>query len=397
MSSVLNQNISEGIAEDPSRGRAIPKDRSDREIRVLHLINGEHYAGAERVQDLLALRLPECGIRPALACLKPGRFAVARRSQDTPLYQLPMRSRFDMRPAWRLARLLRRNQFDLLHTHTPRAALVGRIAATLAGVPLVHHVHGQTAVEVRGRCWTRLMAGVEGACLSRAAAVIAVSPTAAQYMAERGVAKARLRVVPNGVPARATLPTRSAPTTDWTLGMVGLLRPRKGLETVLDALDLLRQQGFSVRLRVVGSFETPAYEREVRQYVARLGIGPAVDWAGFCTDIDAQLAHMDLMAFPSLLAEGMPMVVLEAMAAGVPLVASRVAGVTDVLRDGVDGLLCSPGDPTDLAQAIGRVLRGTVAWESLRSRAHRRQCEQFSDSAMARTVADLYREILASS
>ena len=106
--------------------------------------------------------------------------------------------------------------------------------------------------------------------------------------------------------------------------MVGLLRPRKGLETVLDALALLRQQSFSVRLRVIGSFETPGYQREVQQHVACLGIGSAVDWAGFCSDIDTQLARLDLMAFPSLLAEGMPMVVLEAMAAGVPLVASRV-------------------------------------------------------------------------
>src|SRR5262249_31685582 len=116
-------------------------------LRVLHVINGEHYAGAERVQDLLALRLPDLGIDVEFACIKPNRFAANRQSQSTPLTALPMVSRFDLRPAWRLARMVRSHQFDIIHTHTPRAALVGQIAARLADVPLVHHVHGHTATE----------------------------------------------------------------------------------------------------------------------------------------------------------------------------------------------------------------------------------------------------------
>ena len=310
-------------------------------VRVLHLINGEHYAGAERVQDLLAMRLPEFGVEPALACLKPGRFAVLRRSQATPLYELPMRSRWDLRPAMKLARLLRVEGFDLLHTHTPRAALIGNIASRLCGVPMIHHVHGQTATEVRRRWWSGLMARVERISIARATAVVAVSATAARYMAAHGVAESRLRVVPNGVPAHDTLPSRSMPTAEWTLGTIALFRPRKGLETVLNALSLLRRQGFAVRLRAVGSFETAEYQDEVLRYAAGLELQAHVDWLGFQSDIDRQLAKMDLLVFPSLLAEGLPMVPLEAMAAGVPIVASRVDGVTDLVRDGIEGLLCA--------------------------------------------------------
>ena len=102
---------------------------------MLHLINGEHYSGAERVQDLLALRLPEFGFEAAFACLKPGRFAECRRSQETPLWDVSMRSRFDLGIARRIARLVRQGDYRLIHSHTPRAALVGRIAAGLAGVP----------------------------------------------------------------------------------------------------------------------------------------------------------------------------------------------------------------------------------------------------------------------
>ena len=250
-------------------------------VRVLHLINGEHYAGAERVQDLLALRLPEFGVDPELACLKPGRFPILRRSQATPLHEMPMQSRWDLRPARKLAQLLRDEGFDVLHTHTPRAALIGQIASRLSGVPMIHHVHGQTATEVRRRWWSGLMARVERMSIARAAAVIAVSRSAARYMAAHGVAESRLRVVPNGVPAHDDLPERAPPSGDWTLGTIALFRPRKGLETVLQALGLLRRQGFAVRLRAVGSFETAEYRDEVLHYAAELDIEAHVDWLGF--------------------------------------------------------------------------------------------------------------------
>lgn len=88
------------------------------------------------------------------------------------------------------------------------------------------------------------------------------------------------------------------------------------------------------------------------------------------------------------------MVPLEAMAAGVPIVASRVDGVTDLIRDGVNGLLCSPGDAEELAAAVARVIRGESDWQSLRRRAHRRQREEFSDRTMAAAIARIYQEVL---
>jgi hypothetical protein len=76
-------------------------------LRALHVINGEHYAGAERVQDLLAACLPQAGVEAGFACLKPNRFAAMRQSRATPLVEIPMRARFDIRPAFRLARIIK--------------------------------------------------------------------------------------------------------------------------------------------------------------------------------------------------------------------------------------------------------------------------------------------------
>ncbi len=367
--------------------------RRRRPLKVLHVVNGQHFAGAERVQDLLALRLPEFGVETAFVCVKPDRFPAARRSA-TPLYKLPMRSRFDLRQATALAGLIRDERFDLIHTHTPRAALIGRIAARRANVPMVHHVHGQTSTEVRRRWLSRVSAVVERYSLAEAKAVIAVSESAGRYIAAHGIDAQRVRVVSNGVPAREQLAARATPRDVWTLGVVALFRPRKGLETLLDAVALLRRDGLNIRLRAVGGFETADYERTVRRRAAERQLDDAVEWAGFRSDVGSELSQMDLLALPSLLAEGLPMVIIEAMAAGVPPIGSRVDGIVDAIRDGVDGLLVTPGDPAALAAAVRRIVTGEIDWQSLRSAAWRRQREQFSDRSMARGIAQVYREIL---
>ena len=299
MSTVLDTNVTADVAADQSPGRTPARNTTSPRCRFLHLINGEHYAGSRACAGLARARLARFRHRTGIRLPQTGPIR-----RNTPVASDSAVSTADavamgLPAGLALGAAARHERFDILHTHTPRKALIGRMAATFAGVPMVHHVHGQTATEVRGGWWTRWMARIESTCLSQAAATVAVSPTAAEYMVRQGLARSRLHVIPNGVPARATLPLRPVPETEWTLGMVGLLRPRKGLETVLDALALLRQQSFSVRLRVIGSFETPGYQREVEQHVACLGIGSAVDWAGFCSDIDTQLARLDLWHSPA--------------------------------------------------------------------------------------------------
>src|SRR5262245_46032897 len=110
-------------------------------IFALHLVNGEHYSGAERVQDLLAKQLPQFGCEVGFACVKPQRFPNARETKTAPLVEMPMRGRFDFRIVKQLADLCRNENYDLIHAHTPRTALVGRLAARRAGVPFVYHVH----------------------------------------------------------------------------------------------------------------------------------------------------------------------------------------------------------------------------------------------------------------
>ena len=363
-------------------------------IRVLHVINGEHYAGAERVQDLLSAALPEFGVEIVLAALKPDQFAAKRRHREAPLYEVPMRSRYDLRPAIALRRIAQIERCRLIHTHTVRAALVGRVASSLTGLPMVHHLHSPTTAETTRSLRNLFNAAVERISTCNIAAAVAVSQSLARYGSEHGIPAERMHVVHNGVPIAAEFADRPTPRGTWTLGCMALFRPRKGLETLLDALYQLRDAGLPVRLRAVGKFETPEYEREIHAHVERLGVGDLIEWRGFRSDIAAEFAAMDLFVLPSLFGEGLPMVMLEAMSLGVPVVATRVEGVPDAIDDGRSGLIVDPGEPTSLALAIRQVIAGEVDWQSLRNNARRTQVERFSDRSMAASTAALYRNIL---
>jgi glycosyltransferase involved in cell wall biosynthesis len=330
--------------------------------------------------------------------VKPARFAECRQARQTPLSELPMRGRFDVAPARRLAALLREGNYSLVHTHTPRSAFIGRLAAAWTGLPVVHHLHSPTTSDTTHRFRNWLNAAIERASLVGVDAVIAVSQSLGEYARRIGIAAEKVVVIPNGVPTRSPLRPRMPPPTtpggSWVLGTVALFRPRKGLEVLLRALAALRVAQAPVKLRAIGSFETPEYEAHVKSLATELGVDDCVEWRGFSANVNAELDELDLFVLPSLFGEGMPMVVLEAMAAGLPVIGTDVEGVPEVVRDGLEGLIVPPGDPYALAAAIEQFVAGEVDWSELRGNAERRQGERFSQQAMAAGVADVYRRVL---
>jgi glycosyltransferase involved in cell wall biosynthesis len=379
-----------GIQPEP----ALRKSTATQTLRVLHVINGEHYSGAERVQDLLGLRLPEFGVEAGFACVKPGKFAAARQAVACPVYDAAMGSRFDLRAGWRLASVIKREGYRLVHAHTPRSLMVARVAASLAGVPIVYHVHSPTSRDTTHSLRNWMNATAERWSLAGVSRLICVSQSLGRHMEASGFDPNMISVVPNGVPCVEDVPPRATPSGVWTLGMVALFRPRKGTEILLAALAKLKAAGCRARLRAVGPFETPEYEASIKQLAVGLGVEDLIDWVGFTRDVGSELAQMDLFVLPSLFGEGLPMVVLEAMAAGVPVVGTNVEGVPEAVRDGLDGVIAAASDPTDLARVLGRVIHGEANWQALRSSALDRQRTLFSDRSMARGVADVYNDLL---
>jgi glycosyltransferase involved in cell wall biosynthesis len=364
--------------------------------KVLHLINGEFYAGAERVQDLLALQLGPRGYPVSFACLKDGIFAARRRAQQAPVYAMPMRSRLDFALCLRLAQLARAQEFRLLHTHTPRSALIGRVVSMLTGLPMVHHVHSPAEHDTE-HGWRNVRNDlVEKFSLRGARRLIAVSASLEERLRARGFDAGRICQIPNGVPIAERGRRDYQAGQELTVGMIALYRPRKGIEVLLEAMKRLQDAQLGIRLHAVGPFETPEYERTVHELAAKLGLERSISWIGFTSDVAAEFKRMQLFVLPSLYGEGMPMVVLEAMAAGLPVVSTRVEGIPQVIREGIDGLLAQPGDAQDLADTLQRFVRGEVSCQEFGDNGWRRQRENFSDVSMAAGVAAVYQQVLAS-
>ncbi|WP_197527590.1 glycosyltransferase [Posidoniimonas polymericola] len=362
--------------------------------RVLHVINGEHYSGAERVQDLLALRLPDHGFEAGFVALKPGRFGSCRRSVDTPLEELAMRSRWDLRAVGRVARAAQAGGYQIIHAHTPRSAMVAALAARQLELPFVYHVHSPTSRDST-RWLANLVNGrIERLSIAGAAKLITVSPTLTDHMKSLGVPDERLRCVLNGVPKVAGAEPRKKREGVWTLGMVALFRPRKGAEVLLEALALLKSKGQDVRLSAIGPFETPDYEEHLVSLAGRLGVGNSVSWIGFTEGVGAELDRVDALVLPSLFGEGLPMVVLEAMAAGLPVIATHCEGTAEAVAHRETGYLVEPSSVSQLAGAIDSLLTGELDYEQASARSIARHAERFSDDAMAAQVAEVYRELL---
>ncbi|MEM9586066.1 MAG: glycosyltransferase [Planctomycetota bacterium] len=370
------------------------------DLKVLHLVNGEHFSGAERVQSHLGRCLPRFGIQADFACLKPGRFAHLVDQQAGHwghAYRLAMRNKFDVRVAWQVRDLIRNQGYGLIDAHTPRCAMIASIASRLAGIPWVYHIHSPAARDSSRRLTNQLNNWVEHASLFNVAHRITVSESLREECLQERIRPFDVSVVWNGVPAvcppRSSIPVPGQGT--WTIGMVALMRPRKGLEVVLDALAICRDRGTRVRLRCIGPFETSGYEQGIYRKIDELRLGDLVDQVGFTDNVPAELAKLDAMVLPSLFGEGLPMVVLEAMAAGLPVIATEVEGTPEAIRDGKDGLLALPNDPCSLAEHIIDLVGGKHDWQAMSQSAKDRHQQYFSDHAMANRTAQVYRLVMA--
>jgi len=362
--------------------------------KVLHVINGEHFSGAERVQQLLGRALQQFGVRAEFACVKPGRFPELCGLDANQVSLHPMKNRLDMRVVQQLVNKVRTEKFDMLHAHTPRSALVAALVAARTGLPWCYHVHSPTSRDSTRGIVNHINLWMERFSIRTCTKLLTVSNSLLEEMLRLGVPRKQLALVPNGVPpidpidadARRTDPT-------WRLGIIALMRPRKGVEIALEALCQLRTQQVNVDLELIGGFETESYQAEILGAIERLGLQGSVHWTGFTSDIRAALHRLDALLLPSLFGEGMPMVVLEALAAAVPVIATRVEGTPEVVRDGIEGLLAEPRSVESLASKIYELTSNRNRWTQLSRAALLRHRLHFTDSEMASRVAEVYREI----
>jgi glycosyltransferase involved in cell wall biosynthesis len=362
---------------------------------VLHLINGEHFSGAERVQQLLGKRLPECGVAVDFACLKPGKFLQHSGLSPDRVFSVPMHGRFDRDIARRIHNLLMAGNYQLLHAHTPRSAMIASRVAARSKLPWVYHVHSPTSRDSSRRIINRVNDLVERWSLRNCARLITVSRSLRREFLRRGMSRSLLRCVPNGVPDLSPIdPWQRLEQRRWRLGMVALFRPRKGLEVLLEALRHEVLRSLDLEVEIIGGFETAEYEKLIHRLVAQYRLESIVRFTGFTDNVPGRLSQLDGLVLPSLYGEGMPMVVLEALAGGVPVIATRVEGTPEIIRHGREGWLAEPRNAASLAAAVEAFTRDRGAWAQMSEAAVVRHRDHYSDRRMAEKIAGIYRQLL---
>jgi glycosyltransferase involved in cell wall biosynthesis len=292
----------------------------------------------------------------------------------------------------RLAARLRALKPDIVHTNTLKSGLYGGLAARLAGAPAVWHLHDRLSADYLPSQAVKLMR-----------TAIQRIPTALVANSEASLATAGR--VPSGgawvVPNPVRLPEQPKPvnTEVKVVGMVGRLAPWKGQQVFLDAFaDAFPNS--DVRAAIVGAplfgSGEERYEADLRRQAQELGIAERVQFRGFRADVDAELKRLDVLVHASTVPEPFGQVILEGMAAGIPVIATSGGGAGEIATDELNALLHPPGD----RQALAAALRRMAADPALRQRlagAGRERAAEFGEDVIAARLNQLYGEILAGS
>ena len=361
-------------------------------MRIVHLVIGGEIAGGQLIALQLAHGARDRGDVASFVSPGDGPFATRAREEGFTVDLVDVGRTYRLDGAIRLARLLRRERADVLHTHTLAAAnTLARIAGRLARVPVVSHLHIANHFRPATRA---LLANLDNVTARFAAALVAVSKDTRRAYEEQGYPH-RIRVVYNGVTATAAdagglREELSIPADAPLVAEVGRLCDVKGQRELIDAVARLPD----ARAVLVGADleQGGAYERALRQRAEELGVADRIVFAGYRDDAARVVAAADVFALPSW-TEGLPLVVLEAMALGRPVVATTVGGTPELVADGETGLLVPPRDVEALTAALKRVLDDEGLRRRLGEAGKLRVAERFSSEAMTRDVLAVYDEV----
>lgn len=291
-----------------------------------------------------------------------------------------------------VAATLRRRDVDVVHTHSTEAGIVGRFAAALADVPaVVHTVHGVPFTEDRNGLLNRFVLACERRAAAHTDLLVANADAITEEYLSLGIGvPEQYATVYSGIDVDAigaADPASDLPGDRPRIVFVGRLVEGKGLRVLLDAVERLEHRPFSVA--IVG--DGPLAD-EIDAEIDERGLSDDVFLLGYRDDVPSVLAASDLLVLPSF-REGTPRVVSEAMAAGLPVVATDVAGVPEQVDDGETGFLVSPGDVETLVDRVDRLLADPDLRASF-GEAARSRAERFSREAMLADLDDCYRAVL---
>ena len=309
---------------------------------------------------------------------------------------------FDFPALLKIRRLLKRDKPDIVHTHTSKAGLLGRLAARLAGIPsIIHTPHGHVFFGYFGALKTKMFVLLEKLASRITDKIIALTPREkADYLRYKVAKEDKLVVIPSGIELHKCqyppkeersklrrelgIPDRSA-----VVGTAGRLVPVKGSGFLLQAVGQVISEHPDTYLVFAG--DGPLRKNLAKDAVDR-GLAKKIIFTGWRDDMARVLSVFDVFCLPSL-NEGMGRVLVEAMALGKPVVASDAGGIPDLIIPGKNGILVPPQDPEELARQIRFLIENREEREKL-GRAGKEMASAYSDEVMVKKIAELYEKAL---
>jgi glycosyltransferase involved in cell wall biosynthesis len=363
-------------------------------MKILHLVSSGGYYGKESVIVNLCSALGKLGcvaeVGAFLNTHAPNDEVVTRaHRQHLPARMFTCRGRVDPRMVRTIRDHILSQQIDLVHTHDTKADLYGYLAARWAGCPLFATCHLWFSSSVRHRIYSTLDRFV----LRYFDGIIGVSSHIGGTLRNSGVPQDKVAVIANGIDFSPFLSLKDASScrefgSDLTIGIVGRLASQKGHPFFFAAARGILDKFPRAKLVVVG--EGPD-RRQLEGLAQKLGIAGRVYFAGYRDDMPTVYAGLDLIVMPSL-DEGLPMTLLEAMAARCAVVASAVGAVPEVIDHGQTGLLVEPGNANELEQAM-LLLSNDAGLRNRIAQNARQSVSRFSSERMARNYLDFYRRM----
>jgi glycosyltransferase involved in cell wall biosynthesis len=367
-------------------------------MRVLHVIDTSEIGGGQTAVGHLLAGFRGTGVTTDLACRAGGPLVDHARACDAEVHAIPFDKRYLPNRSLALARVMRRRRIDVLHSHGLLATYYCALARAAFGVrvPLVYHQHGFHHRN-HGRATRRARIAAERRLARHADRVLAVSRSDYEQLLEAGYAsREQVRLVHYGLPA-PEIPQSVAVAAERILdvpgdtpvvGLVARLHPQKGVDSFLRAAAIVRQRHPRAVFAIVGTGEL---EGELRGLASSFGLNGDVRWIRGDIPGVAAMPHFTVGVLSSLW-EGLPLVLLEYMAAARPIVATTVAGCLDAVGP-AEAELVPPADPATMADAISRLITDRSLASARAAAARARFERDFTLDAMVANVRTVYDEV----
>lgn len=357
---------------------------------ILHVINGDLEAGAETVQKHIASGFKEkSDFRIIFLSLKPGIFYKKLLDEYT-------NNAFSvLEPDFCFLELLQREGVNIVHLHTPRSLLfITKFLVKIkkAKVKVIYHYHSPTL-----HCTNRVIRNVafhllEVAIVRFLDAVITVSNSLNSYVRKKIAAKVTVETIHNSVPSLPIIKSLTD-TKNYNLLFVALIRERKGLDDLVIAIEKCKKIGLNINVHVVGNFESTEYERKIKLLIETKKLSDNFHFKGFMSTPLVNVDLYDFLVLPSKKGEGLPMVILEALSAGLPVICTLVEGNEEAVFNNINGLTCKPNDSDDMAKVLQVAYSDHIDYVKMQKSSREVYLSKFSLLKYIRDLESLYERI----